>query len=107
MDTPFPHTRWLLLGDVSALALVTVAGFATHGELPDAGWRMATTFIPLLVAWLCAGGALGCLRTPYTSLVRLGWALLLTAPLAAWLRGLWLMRPIPPIFVLVLGGFTA
>ncbi len=105
--TTSSSARWLLLGDTGALALVTLIGFAAHGELQNAGWRMATTFFPLLSAWLCAGGALGCLRTPNASLLRLGWAFVLTAPLAAWLRGLWLMRPIPPVFVLVLGAFTA
>ncbi|MFO7583087.1 MAG: DUF3054 family protein, partial [Anaerolineales bacterium] len=42
----------LILGDVFSLALVTVIGFATHGQtdlalLP----RMMTTFLPLLAGW--------------------------------------------------------
>ena len=35
------------------------------------------------------------------------WAMVLAAPLASWLRGVWLNAPIMPIFVLVLGGFSA
>ncbi len=99
---------WLLLGgDAAALLAVTAAGFAAHDELQTAVWRMAATFLPLLLGWLLAGGALGCFDGAAWRPLRLLWAVSLAVPLAAWLRGLWLARPIPPVFVLVLGAFTA
>ena len=101
----------LLTGDTVTLAVVTIFGFATHGEAATAGLRMATTFLPLLVAWLLAAAPLDLLspqaarRRP--SLLRLLWAGLLAAPLAAWLRALWLGHAVVPIFVAVLGGVGA
>ncbi len=101
----------LLTGDTITLAIVTVAGFATHGEAATAGLRMATTFVPLLVAWLLAAAPLELLsreaaaRRP--SLLYLLWAGVLAAPLAAWLRALWVGHPVIPIFVAVLGGVGA
>jgi hypothetical protein len=41
----------LVAGDILVLLLVTIFGFATHGELGSAGLRMLTTFVPLVVAW--------------------------------------------------------
>jgi len=35
------------------------------------------------------------------------WAMVLAAPLASWLRAVWLNAPILWLFVLVLGGFSA
>ncbi|MCX6065316.1 MAG: hypothetical protein NT121_06130 [Chloroflexi bacterium] len=41
-------TKTLLAGDVLALAVVTVVGFATHGETGvSLAPRMLTTFLPL------------------------------------------------------------
>lgn len=101
----------LILGDLIALVLVTILGFATHGELATAGTRMLTTFIPVTIAWAAVAPLLGLydpsraqdLRQMWRPL----WAAVLAAPLAAWLRGVWLNAPIIPIFVLVLGGVSA
>ncbi len=102
-----PTSYAMLIGDALALMIVTLVGFASHGE--GISWRMASTYIPLLAAWGLAGGALGLLRASKQppSLPRMLWAALLMAPLAAWLRALWLWTPVLPIFVLVLGGNTA
>jgi hypothetical protein len=101
----------LLSGDVITLALVTGFGFATHGTLDTAGFRMLTTFIPLLIAWMAAAPFLGAYDPERAldarQLWRPLWAMILAAPLAAWLRGAWLNAPIMPVFVLVLGGFSA
>lgn len=103
---------WLVfLGDVLTLALVTLLGFATHDTLQSAGWRLLTTFLPLLAAWLLVAPHLGVfdperLADP-RQLWRPFWAMVLAGPLAAWLRGVWLNAPIIPIFVVVLGGLTA
>ena len=44
--------KMLILGDIFVLLIVTLIGFATHGEtsisfLP----RMLTTYIPLVIVW--------------------------------------------------------
>ena len=101
----------VIAGDSITLALVTLVGFATHDELGTAGFRLLTTFIPLLVAWLLVAPHLGVfdpqrLREPL-QLWRPFWAMILAAPLAGWLRGAWLNAPVIPIFVAVLGGVSA
>ena len=101
----------LLTGDVVTLALVTVFGFATHGEVATAGTRMLTTFLPLVFAWLLISPHLGVfdlkrLADP-RQLWRPFWAMLLAGPLAAWLRAVMLNSPILPIFVVVLGSISA
>jgi hypothetical protein len=98
----------VLAGDVITLALVTLAGFATHNELGSAGFRMLTTFVPLVVAWFLLAPHLRvydprCYNNP-AQLWRPFWAMVLAAPMFGWLRGIWLNAPIIPIFVLVLGG---
>jgi hypothetical protein len=108
-----PRTGVLLLagGDILAIALVTIIGFASHGELGNAGARMLTTFIPLLVAWGMTAPFLGAYDLQRTTnlhqIWRPFWAMVLAGPLAAWLRGVMLNAPIIPIFVLVLTGISA
>lgn len=101
----------LIAGDIITLAIVTIIGFASHGTADTAGSRMLTTFIPLVAAWL--------LIAPYlkvydrnivlegSQLWRPLWAMVLAAPMAAWLRGLMLSSPILPVFVVILGGVSA
>ena len=101
----------LVSGDIIAIALVTGFGFATHGTLGSAGSRLLTTFIPLVIAWFAVAPFLG-VYDPQSALKpsqlwRPFWAMILAAPMAAWLRGAWLNAPILPIFVLVLGGFSS
>ena len=100
----------LVIGDIIAIALVTGFGFATHGTLGSAGLRLLTTFIPLLIAWFAVAPFLGAYDPQHTlkpsQLWRPFWAMVVAAPLAAWLRGAWLNAPILPVFVLVLGGFS-
>lgn len=101
----------LLAGDILALALVTLVGFASHGTLTTAGTRLFTTFVPLVAAWLLVAPALGLFERgragDWRQLWRVLWAMLLAAPLAAFLRGVWLNTAIIPVFVLVLGGVSA
>ena len=72
---------------------------------------MLTTFVPLVIAWLLIAPHLRVFQDAVTSdwkeLWRPFWAMVLAAPLAAWLRGGWLDAPILPIFVVVLGGISA
>lgn len=105
-------TLWILVaGDVLVLLLVTIFGFATHGELGTAGLRMLTTFVPLVVAWGLVAPHLGVFDLEKSSqpdqLWRPFWAMVLAGPWAAWLRGVMLNEPILPIFVVVLGGICA
>ena len=101
----------LLLGDLITLLLVTLFGFASHGTMGTAGMRMLTTFVPLATAWLLIAPHLRLFQEAvsrdWKELWRPFWAMVLAAPLAAWLRGAWLGAPIIPIFVVVLGGISA
>ena len=105
-------TTLLILGDLLAIALVTVIGFATHGEagrsfLP----RMAAAFFPVSLAWFALAPALGLFRTENVSEPKQLWrpvlAMTFAAPLAAVLRGLLLNAPILPIFAVVLAATSA
>ena len=106
-------SRWILVaGDVLAIAIVTVVGFATHNEadlsfLP----RMAIVFLPLTIAWFFLAPWLGLFQQEITSdlkqLWRPGFAMAFVASLAVVIRGLILGTPIIPIFAVVLGGVSA
>lgn len=101
----------LIAGDAVTLILVTIFGFATHGTADTAGLRMLTTYVPLQVAWLLVAPHLGAYDSSqvadYRHLWRPFWAMILAAPMAAWLRGLWLDAPILPIFVVIIGGVSS
>jgi hypothetical protein len=101
----------LMLGDFIALALITIIGFARHGEIYSAGARIFTTFIPLILGWLAVAPLMGAYQLEFIKapdqLWRPFWAMVVGAPLAAWLRGIWLQSVIIPVFVLVLGGVAA
>ena len=102
----------LVIGDILAIAILTLIGFATHGEadisfLP----RMAALFFPLSISWFVLAPALGLFRQETISEPRQLWrpalAALFAAPMAAVLRGFILNAPIIPIFAAVLAGTSA
>jgi hypothetical protein len=102
----------LILGDILAILIVTIIGFATHGEtgisfLP----RIAATFFPLLIGWFLLAPSLGLFQTETASNPKHLWrpilAMIFAGSLAAVLRGLFLNAPIIPIFALVLGATSA
>lgn len=101
--------RNLLLGDALVLVLVTISGFATHGDIGNL-IRMLTTFIPLTISWFVVAPFFGlfneALIIQVSQLWRIIFAMMTVVPLAAWLRGMWLQTPILPIFVLVLGSVS-
>ncbi len=106
MMTRYTQLRWLLAGDAFAILVVTMIGFLTHyGAIQN--WRWLTTFLPVLAAWLIVAPWLGVYRSETSRQVRQVWrpalAALLSAPLAATFRGLWLNAAVLPIFVVVLG----
>jgi len=104
--------RILILGDILAIALITLIGFATHGEtelsfLP----RMAAVFFPLVITWFILAPSLRLFQQEVVfdskQLWRPALAMTFAAPLAAVLRGLILNAPIIPIFGLVLSATSA
>jgi hypothetical protein len=108
----FGSKRFLIAGDVLAIAIVTVIGFATHGEtgvtfLP----RMAVIFFPLTIAWFLLAPWFGLFQQETTSNPKQLWrpalAMFFAAPLAVVIRGLILNAPIIPIFAVVLSATSA
>lgn len=102
----------LFAGDSLAIAILTLIGFATHGEtelvfLP----RMAVVFFPLVTGWFLLAPWLGLFQEEIIHNARQLWppalAALFAAPFAAVLRGLLLNAAILPIFALVLGAACA
>jgi len=102
----------LIAGDFLAIAIVTIIGFATHGEadmsfLP----RMLAAFIPVTVAWFILAPWFGLFQQEITTNPKLLWrpvlAMLLAGPFAVVLRGLILNAPIIPIFAVVLSVTSA
>jgi hypothetical protein len=107
-----PKILILVLGDILALAIITVIGFATHGEtdlsfLP----RMLTTFVPLVVGWFLIAPWLGTFDGRMTATPKQLWrpplAMLLAAPITAILRAAMLNAVALPLFTLILGGSAA
>jgi hypothetical protein len=72
---------------------------------------MLTTLIPLLIAWFLFAPFIGVYQLKYATSQSNLWrpflAMILAAPLAAWIRGVLLGTPVIPIFVVVLGGVSA
>jgi hypothetical protein len=101
---------FLVLGDLAAMLLVTAIGFYSHGS-PDISLMWPTTFLPLAAAWTLIAPWLGVYRAEVYRQPVQTWrpvlGMLLSAPMAGWLRGLWLNSPIQPSFVLVIGLSSA
>ncbi|MGC8855593.1 MAG: DUF3054 family protein [Anaerolineae bacterium] len=102
----------LILGDILLLALITIIGFASHGEtsltlLP----RMLTTFLPLLAGWFLLAPWFGLFDSQVTAQAKQLWrpalAMLLAAPLVAILRAAMLNTVALPLFTLILGSSAA
>ena len=102
----------LVLGDILALAIVTVIGFTSHGEantsfLP----RVAAVFFPLIISWFAIAPWFGLFDSETTSNPRLLWrpafAMIFAGPLAVLIRGLILNAPVIPIFGVVLSTTSA
>ncbi|MDO8753586.1 MAG: DUF3054 domain-containing protein [Anaerolineales bacterium] len=106
------NKRLLVLGDILAIAILTVIGFATHGEA-DASYlpRMGTTFFPVALAWFLIAPWFGLFEEPVVTkrrnLGRVALAVLFAAPLAAVLRSALLNDEVLPVFALILGGSHA
>lgn len=102
----------LVVGDLIAIALVTVIGFATHGEtgisfLP----RMAASFFPVSVSWFLLAPWFGLFDEQVIADPKLLWrvplVMLFAAPLAVILRAALLGAAALPLFTLILGLTSA
>ena len=102
----------LVLGDILAILMTTIIGFAAHGEA-DVSFllRMAAAFIPLVIAWFLLSPFLGLFQMEITANAKQLWrpvlSMIFAAPFAAVLRGLLLNAPIIPIFAVVLSATSA
>lgn len=104
--------HFLIIGDILAILIVTVIGFATHGEADLAFLpRMAAAFFPLIIAWFLLAPFLGLFQIEITSNPRQLWrpvlAMFFAGPFAAILRGILLSAPVIPIFAVVLASTSA
>ena len=104
--------RLLIPGDILAIAIITLIGFATHGEaevsfLP----RMAAVLFPLTVTWFILAPSLRLFQQEVVTDPKQLWrpvlAMTFAASFAAILRGLILNAPVIPIFGLVLSAASA
>jgi hypothetical protein len=96
----------LWVGDVIVIGVITLVGFASHGEVLTAGFRMLTTFGPLLLSWILVGFLSESFDLDRSielkQIWRPGLAMLAAGPLAVVIRAFLLdSRPIIPIFALV------
>ena len=102
----------LYAGDILALIVTTLIGFATHGELKSEFLlRMVAALAPLTIAWFLFAPWFGLFQPAITSNPKQLWrpvlAMIFAAPLAVVLRGLFLNAPIIPIFAIVFGATSA
>jgi hypothetical protein len=91
-----------------AIAILTIIGFATHGEtgisfIP----RMGTTFFPVMVSWFLLAPWFGLFDINMTArnifIWRIPLVMLFAAPLASSLRAGMLGSTAIPLFTLILG----
>jgi hypothetical protein len=102
----------LIIGDIISIAILTVIGFATHGEVGISFiLRMGTTFFPLSFAWFLIAPWFGLFDEQVGSNFKLFWripfAMLFAAPLAVILRAALLHGAASALFVLILGSMNA
>jgi hypothetical protein len=102
----------LILGDILAILLVTIIGFATHSELGTSfAARMAAAFFPLTIAWFLLAPFFGLFQNEVITNPKQLWrpilAMLFAGPFAAVLRGFLLNAPVIPIFAVVLSATSA
>ena len=104
--------KMLVTSDAVAIALVTFAGFAFHGET-DASIlpRFLLSFVPLTIAWFILAPLLGLYPSETTSKPKHLWrpalAMIFAALLAALLRANILGSMVIPVFANVLAATSA
>ena len=102
----------LIIGDIISLAILTVIGFATHGET-DTSYlpRMAAVFFPMVVGWFILIPWMGLFDEQIIANPKNLWRIILVmlflAPLAATVRAAILGAAMLPLFPLILGSSNA
>ena len=102
----------LVIGDLIALAIVTIVGFGVHGEL-DVSMipRMFTTFLPMAVSWLFIAPWLNVFEEKISGDWRKLWRLpaagIISTPLAATMRAVILNSVLAPLFIIILAITTS
>lgn len=105
--------RWILVaGDVVAMAVVTIIGFATHGEAQASALpRMAALYIPLAASWFLLAPWFGLFREEVAADLRQVWrpglAMIFAVPAAVVVRGIILSGVVLPLFGVILTGTCA
>ena len=103
---------YLVSGDLLAILIITLIGFATHGEI-DLSFlpRFAAIYFPLSVSWFVLAPGLGLFQDENLHDARQLWrpalSAIFAAPLAVVLRGLMLNAAIIPSFAVVLSATFA
>jgi len=102
----------LVIGDILAILITTLIGFATHNELKlEFLLRMIAAIVPLTIAWFLLAPWFGLFQPEITSSLKQLWrpvlAMIFAAPLAVVFRGLILNAPIIPVFAIVFGATSA
>lgn len=98
----------LIIGDILVIIIIAWIGFASHGTLGSSGTRILATLIPFLAAWFASAFPLRAFDPQVSQgkgIWRPLWAVILAAPLGAWLRGIWLQTPVQTTFVWVMVAF--
>jgi hypothetical protein len=102
----------LILGDVIALTIITLIGFAAHKQAtPSFAPRMLTTFIPALIAWFALAPFFGLFDAAITSnwkqLWRVIYVSVIGGAILAILRAAMLGGVALPLFAWIIGISTA
>lgn len=102
----------VIAGDTITLAILTVIGFATHGETGAAFLpRMIAIFIPALLSWFILAPMIGLFNEEAIAdpknLWKVAFAFLYVGPLAVLLRAAWLNTPAVPVFALAFSTSNA
>ncbi|MFN3742342.1 MAG: DUF3054 domain-containing protein [Anaerolineales bacterium] len=104
------HSIWI--GDLVVWFLITLIGFASHGELQmTAIPRLAATFFPLIIAWFPLAFSNGLLEPPSSSLpffylLKLILTTISAVAVAILVRAAWLNSSALPLFALVMMLFA-
>ncbi len=102
----------LYLGDALALFFATTLGFLSHNyDATTMLTRFFPTFVPWVAAWLLVGAIVKAFDPIRGADPRQLWrpvlGMIISAPLAALLRAVWLQAPIVPVFVAVMAAVTS
>ena len=108
----FQKNRLTIVGDLLAILVLTLIGFASHNELTLSFIpRMGITFFSMAISWFVIAPWFGLFEGERSSRLGLYWRIVIAAlyasTMAASLRGLLLGTAILPIFIAVLAGTTA